>query len=359
MSANTDLERAVRATRRRLYFSLAAIATVYAMGTFGFYWLGRGRWSLADCAYMTVISITTVGFGETLTGLAQVPYARLFTAILLLSGVGVALYAVSMLTTFLVEGEFINLRRRRKMDKRIAKMSGHLVVCGAGRTGTHIVAELAAAHWQFVVIDTNEDAFERCREACGREVLHLVGDATNDQVLLQAGISRAHGVIAGLADDRDNLYVVVTARGLNPELRIVAKAVDPRAVDKLKVAGANQVVSVNRIGGMRMASEMIRPNVVTFLDKMMRERDKNLRFEEVTIPPNSPLANRALAQSDIRRERKLLVVAATGPEDGDYTYSPGPQFVLRAGMTLILIGETESVQRLRESNLFAPTGPSS
>jgi len=325
---------------------------IYTIGTIGYYLLGSGRWSLGDCAYMTAISITTVGYGEVLSGLHGVPYARLFTAVFLITGAGIGLYSVSVLTTFLVEGEFFNLRRRRKMQQRIAKLSNHLIVCGAGRTGAHIVSELSTARWGFVVIDTDEEVSQRCNELCGKEVYYIIGDATHDQVLIEAGIHRAHGVVAGLPDDKDNLYVVVTARGLNPSLRIVTKAVDPQAVAKLKVAGADSVVSVNRIGGMRMASEMIRPTVVNFLDQMLRDRDKNLRFEEATIPKGSPLINRQLAQSDIRRERSLLVIAAVGPEEGAYIYSPGHDLVLREGMTLILLGETESVERLRASHLF-------
>lgn len=341
--------------RRRLVIALGLILMVYATGTVGYYILGGGSWSWADCAYMTVISITTVGYSEVLKEMHTVPYARLFTSLLLVSGAGVALYAVSMLTTFLVEGEFLDIRRRRRMDKRIRKMTNHIIVCGAGRTGMHVIAELAATNWPFVVIDTDEHIGERCREACGRSVEYLLGDAIDDHVLVDAGIDKAYGVVAGLPEDKDNLYVVLTARGMNPKLRIIAKAVDPRAEAKLRVAGADSVVSVNRIGGVRLASEMIRPSVVTFLDVMMRDKDKNLRFEEIRVPEGSTLVGRRLADSDLRKERKLLVVAVTGPEEGVYTYSPGPDFVLRAGMTLVLIGETESVARLRELPAFKPT----
>lgn len=349
---NDEQASPITSARRRLLAALLMIATVFAIGTIGYFLLGRGRWTLGDCAYMTVISITTVGYGETLEGMHQVPYARLFTALLLVSGAGVALYAVSMLTTFLVEGEFLDLRRRRRMKQRISKLDNHIIVCGAGRTGQHVIEELASSHWAFVVIDTDPHVAERCADLCGRDVEYIVGDAIDDHVLVDAGIERAYGVVTGLPEDKDNLYVVLTARQMNPKLRIIAKAVDPRASAKLQVAGADSVVSVNRIGGMRLASEMIRPSVVTFLDTMMRDSDKNLRFEELTIAEAAPLVNKRLAESDIRRERKLLVVAAVGPDEGAYVYSPGPDFVLRAGMTLILLGETESVLRLRESTLF-------
>lgn len=204
-----------------------------------------------------------------------------------------------------------------------------------------------------MLIDTDEDALERIR-ANRPGIAYLLDDATDDRTLLAAGIKRAHGVVAALADDKDNLYVVVTARDTNPDLRIVTKAVDHRAGHKLRVAGADSVVTVNQIGGLRLASEMIRPKVVTFLDTMMRDEDKNLRFEEIAIPKGSSVANKPLAESDIRRERNLLIVAVGVPGQS-FTYSPGPSFILREGMTLILLGETAAVARLRQSPAFQPS----
>ena len=338
--------------RRRLMVAGLAMIIVYGVGTLGYWVIGGGEWSIGDCAYMTVISLTTVGYGETLSKFHQVPYARLFTAILLVIGAGIALYFVSVLTTFLVEGEFLQLRRRRKMQKRIKDLCDHIIVCGVGGTGRYIVEELVATHWPFVAVDIDDDRLVRCGESHPEAVLSIQGDATSDDVLHEAQIERARGVVASLPEDRDNLYIVIAARELNPKLRIVAKAMDPNAVHKLQVAGADSVVSVNAIGGLRMVSEMIRPSVVTFLDKMMRDKDKKLRFEEVVIPAASPLVDRPLAESDIRKARNLLIVAARRA-DGEYTYSPGPQFRLEANMTLIVIGETEAVQRLRRSRLFA------
>jgi voltage-gated potassium channel len=149
---------------------------------------------------------------------------------------------------------------------------------------------------------------------------------------------------------------VVTARNLNPSLRIVAKAVDSSAIPKLQKAGANSVVSVNNIGGMRMASEMLRPTVVTFLDKMLRDQDKKIRFEELLIPPGSPLVKARLANSDIRKEARNVLIVAIRDRDGNYIFSPGPDFILQEEMTLIVIGETDSVIRLRESSLFTISG---
>lgn len=339
--------------RSRLLVAAVAMLVIYAGGTLAYYLLGRGTWPLADCAYMTVITLTTAGFGEVLPNMDRVPYARFFTSVLLVGGAGVALYAVSILTTYLVEGEFMQSRRRKRMKKIVDAMTGHVIVCGAGGTGRHVVDELVATRWPFVVIDVSPANLARLQELHANQVAVIEGDATDDNVLAEAGIGRARGVVATLPDDKGNLFVVVTARGLNPSLRIVAKAVDAPAVRKLQAAGADAVVSVNAIGGLRMASEMIRPNVVGFLDKMVRDKDKQLRFEELTIPPLSPLVNTRLARSDIRKARNLLIVAARDPQTGEYTYSPGPDFVLLANMTLVVIGETDAVQRLRNSSLFS------
>lgn len=343
---------ATTSLRSRLFVAGLAMLAIFAIGTLGYFTLGQGRWNLGDCAYMTIISLTTTGYGEVLSDLGNVPYARFFTGWLLIGGAGVVVYFVSALTTFLVEGEFLELRRRKKMYKEIEKLSNHIIVCGAGGTGRHVVEELLATRWPFIMIDTDSEKLTRLHETYDRQTIFVVGDATDDNILLEAGIKRAHGIVASLPDDKGNLFVVVTARELNPNLRIVAKVVDTSAIRKLAVAGADSVVSVNTIGGLRLASEMIRPNVVNFIDKMMHEKDKNLRFEEVTIPRHSPLVNKRLADSDIRKERNLLIVAVKDAQTEAYIYSPGPDFKFQSGMTLILLGETASVQRLRNSHLF-------
>jgi voltage-gated potassium channel len=338
-----------RSLRRRIVTAAVALAVIFLVGTVGFYLLGQaylhGAWDFGDCAYFTVITITTVGFAE-LPGLAKVPGGHLFTALVLLAGLGVALYFVSALTTFFVEGEFFKVRSRRKMQRAIDQLSSHIIVCGVGTTGIHVVEELLATRWPLVAIDISEAHLARAR-ALGPELLTVEGDATEDEVLEQAGIRRARGIVAALTDDKANLFIVVTARGLNPNLRIIAKGVDVKAAEKLQKAGADSVVNPAFIGGVRMVSEMIRPQVVEFLDLMLRDRDKNLRIEEVVVPAGSWMVGKPIAEAQIRRHTNLLVVAVREPEGGRFAYNPGPETTIAAGMSLIVLGETESVHKLR------------
>src|SRR5512138_233151 len=253
--------------RRRMLAAGVLLLLVIAGGTFGYWGLSRTylpvgeQWSLGDCAYMTTISITTVGYGEIIE-VARVPYARLLTVLIIFSGLGVAVYFASALTAFVVEGEFQQLRKRRRMRQQMAKVSGHIIVCGIGTSGLHVVTELLASRWQVVCIDASEERIRRVHDLPGGDrVPCILGDATADEVLKEAGIERARGVIATLASDKENLFVVISARQLNPQLKIVAKGVDIGVSEKLRRAGADVVVTPAYIGGIRMVSEMVRPQV--------------------------------------------------------------------------------------------------
>jgi voltage-gated potassium channel len=309
---------------------------------------GHG-WSLWDCAYMTIVTLTTVGYAEVLPHMDSVPGARQLTVAVLVLGFGVALYLVSSLTTFFVEGEFAAIRQRRRMQKEIDKLHEHVIVCGAGSIGRHVVGELMAAHWPFVVIEQNPAVISRLKEIHPGQTIHsVIGDATEDRVLTTVGIDRAMGIVAALPEDKDNLFVTVAARQLNQKLKIVTKAVDLATVGKLQAAGADRVVVPRFIGGLRLASEMIRPNVVEFIDLMLRDRDKNLRLEELVLGPECLLAGRKLAEAQIRQESNLLVIAVRKSKGADFVYGPGPDFVLEEGMVLVVLGETASVAGLRE-----------
>jgi voltage-gated potassium channel len=331
---------------RRLITALGAFGVLVAIGTFGYFALGRGRWTLGDCAYMTVITISTVGFYE-LREMAGVPGARALTVGLIVSGVGVIAYTQSNLTALFIEGALGHAFRRRRMEREIHRTSGHIVVAGAGGTGRHVIEELAATRTPFVVIDRNERALEQvAAEVCRGKMLFVLGDATLDHVLIDAGVDRARGVVAALTHDKDNLYVTLSARSLNATARIVSKVVEEEAAPKILKAGASSIVNPTLIGARRLASELIRPEVNEFLDQMLRDKDRNLRLEEVTVSPGSGFVGLALKDTPIRRETRALVVAVRGA-DRAFVYNPDPDAILHEGTTLIVLGEAESIVKLR------------
>ncbi len=342
--------------RQRIVSALVALASVFLVGVLGFWLLGRAylpaskAWTLAQCAYFVAITITTVGFSE-LPELSRVPFGHLFTIVILLLGLGVALYAASALTTYFIEGEFQKSRVRRKVGEMLDQIKDHIIVCGVGTTGIHVVEELVSTQWPVVAIDVDQRHLDRL-QAGFRQLLPVIqGDATDDSTLERAGIRRARGLVAALTDDKANLFIVVSARQLNPSLRIIAKGVDVKAAEKLRHAGAESVVNPSFIGGVRMVSEMIRPQVVEFLDLMLRDKDKNLRIEEVLIPNGSPFAGKPIAEAQIRQHTNLLVIAVRqrpeGSAAGRFIYNPGPDTEIQTGMALIVLGETAQVLRLR------------
>ncbi|MBK6574660.1 MAG: NAD-binding protein [Sandaracinaceae bacterium] len=233
--------------------------------------------------------------------MAGVHEARLITLALIVAGSGTLLYFISNLTALIVEGDLQGLLRRRRMERAIEHLQNHVIVCGIGTTGRHIVRELSTAGTRFVVVDTNRERIEEMVEHMDGELLYILGDATDDAVMERAGITQCHGIIAALSDDRSNLFVTISARALNKTARIVAKAVEASTERKLYRAGADSVVSPNYIGGMRLANEMIRPKTVEFLDRILQDRDGNqLRIEEIAIPEGSSIFGRTLSQTRIR-----------------------------------------------------------
>lgn len=341
----------MHASVRRLVIAVGVFATLVASGTVGYMILGAGRWSIGDCAYMTVITISTVGFFE-LGHMREVPGARALTVALIISGVGVLAYMQSNLTALLVEGFIGHAWRRRRMQKEIAKLSGHIVVAGAGGTGKHVVEELTATQTSFVVIDRSEGVLRQVSDdLAGGKMLYVHGDATLDHVLLSAGVQRARGVVAALTHDKDNLYVTLSARSLNAAARIVSKVVEDEAAPKILKAGATAIVNPTMIGARRLAGELIRPEVHEFLDQMVRDKDKNLRLEEVLVAQGSLFVGRALKDTPIRRQTRALVVAVRG-RDREFVYNPDPEYVIAEGTTLIVLGEADSIVKLR--GLVAP-----
>ena len=341
---------------RRLLIAIGLLSLLVLCGSTGDWTLGHGRWTFGDCVYMTVITLSTVGFGE-LSRMGDVHGARGLTVALIVSGIGALAYVQGNLTALLVEGAIGQVFRRNRMRKKIDSMKNHVVVAGAGSTGKHVLEELVATKTPFVVIDRDAAHLARISEDLMKgDMLYVEGDATEDLVLLRASVQTARGVVAALTHDKDNLYVTLSARSLNAQARIVAKITENEAAPKMLKAGATSVVNPTMIGGMKMASELIRPEVNEFLDQMLRDKNRNLRLEEVVVPPESTFCGVALKDTPIRQKTKLLVVAVRG-KDRVFTYNPNPDFVIEAGTTLIVLGESDSVVVLRE--LVAASDPDS
>lgn len=256
------------------------------------------------------------------------------------------LYVFSVSTAFVVEGELKDIFRRRKMLKQIRDMTNHFIVCGAGETAQHAIQELLKTGHRLVVIDHDPERLEKLKHLGDFPVLQ--GEAADEEVLQSAGLTRAQGLVTVLPDDRDNLMVVVTARQMSSTLRIVGRATDARMSEKLMRAGANASVSPNMIGGLRMASELIRPQVVGFLDLMLKEQSKTLRVEEISVSEQSPWAGKSLHDTGIHRHFELLALAVRKPS-GEIRYNPRGETTLAPQDVLIVMGDVNQVRRAREA----------
>ena len=332
----------------RLAAGFMAMLLVVLGGATGYWWIGDGHWAWLDCLYMTVITVTTVGYGETLPGMDTTPYARGFTMLLLVFGTGVLVYFASMITAFVVEGDLRNVLSAQRMRKRTRAMKDHFVVCGAGSTGRHMINELLVTGHRVVAIDMNEGELREIAAANPKaEFSYVVGDATDDEILAQVNLPAAKGLGAALSSDKDNLYLVVATRQLSPSARIIARCAEMTHVDKLKRAGADAVVSPNFIGGMRMVSELLRPSVVKFLDEMLRDKNAPMRIEEVQIAAGSPLAGVSLRDADIRGKHGLNVLAVRADAAAAWEYNPAPDRALAVGTTVVVLGSSAQVRDLK------------
>lgn len=322
---------------RRFAYSLVGLVVLILSGTLGYVWLEG--WQFVEGLYMTVITVGTVGYGEVHPLSAN---GRIYTMVLIFLSTGAMVYASASLTALILEGELFGLLKRNRMNKLIRKLSGHYLVCGDSRIGLHIVEELKRTAQPFIVIDQDHAKVEAL---IAQNILAIVGDATADAVLLEAGVERAKGLVTTLHTDADNLFVVLTARRLNPKLRIIAKALDEATRDKLQQVGADGVVMPQAIGGMRMASELLRPNVVSFLDIMLRNKDQAIRVDEIRIQDNSAAIGKSLAKSGVSTTEGASLVALQR-RDEPYQFTPNPETKLMAGDVLIMLGNTQIIRDL-------------
>jgi voltage-gated potassium channel len=332
--------------RRKIYVSIVLFLVIFLIGVAGFKIIGGSDVGFLDSAYMTAITISTIGYGE-VVDLSGNPAGRVFTILFIFLSLGTIAFAVSSITAFIVEGELKNLLGRRRMDKVIAKLKDHYIVCGGDETAWTVIQELVRTEREFVVVEASRERLDKLASDLPG-LIYIQGDPAEDEVLLKAGLKRAKGLLLTLPTDEANVFVTITARSLNPDLRIIAKGLNLKSHEKMRRAGADSVVSPAFIGGMRMVSDMVRPAVVTFLDKMLYDRERNLRVEEVTVGAGSPLAGKTIAQAAIGEKTGALLVALKRAETADYDFNPPANRAIGEGDILIFIGSPGMADGLKK-----------
>lgn len=332
--------------KKRIYISLIVFVAVFLIGAAGFRFFGGKGWTLLDSIYMTAITIATIGYEE-VVDISANPAARIFTIFFIILSLGTIAFAVSSITAFIVEGEIKNILGRRRMEKEIAKLKDHCIICGSDETAQTIIQEMILTRRDFVVIEPSKENIDKL--ASRGNFLYILGDPSEDDILLKAGLDRAKGILLSLPRDEGNLFVTITARSLNPHIKIVAKGSDVKAESKMKKAGADYVVSPAFIGGMRMVSQIIRPAVVTFLDTMLRDREQVLRFEEVPVGKGSPLVGKTIAEARIGERTGALLVAVMRGETKDYEFNPPSERKIQDDDILVLIAAPEMLKSIEKT----------
>jgi voltage-gated potassium channel len=334
--------------RRRLFYALLTLLALVAVSVIGYRVLGGPQVTFLQSLYMAVITLAGVGYGE-IIDTSQNPALRVFNMFVVLIGVTITVYVFSVVTAFLVEGEIRNIFWRRRMERRIDELKDHYIVCGLGDTGRYCIDELRKTGTPYVAVDAHDENVKKFQEQVEeKDLLFVVGDAADATVLDHAGIAHAQGLIAALPSDKDNLVVTVMARQQNPQLRIVARCTDLKFSERLIKAGANSTVSPNHIGGMRMASEALRPHVVTFLDNMLKEKSHTMRVEEIAVAEGGAWCGLSVIDVDFRGKYHLLPLAVkTTGKDPKFIYDPPPEHQLRAGEVVVVMGDIAEVKRAR------------
>lgn len=322
---------------RKLFRSLGMLVLVVLVGTSGY--MRIEGWRFLDALYMTVITITTVGFGEVGT-LSET--GRTFTVILIFMGMGIMAYAVGMVAQVMVEFQLRSILGRRKLGLRIKSVKNHYIICGYGRIGRIIAHELKTHRIPMLVIEENAEL----KEALEAEDLpYLIGDATSEEVLLEAGIERAKGLVAVVLSDAENVFITMTARSLNPELFILSRADEEKTERKLLRAGADRVVMPYLIGGQKMAQSIVKPAVADFLELTVHGKDIALGMEELPVARESRLAGVSLMDSGIRQEMNVIIIGIR-KAGGEMTFNPSSQTRIEAGDTLIALGHRDDLEKL-------------
>ncbi len=338
MNSPVPSEVTTRQIVQRFAWSFAVLTLVLIIGTIGYRIIGGPQYSWVDCFYMTFITIASIGYGE-IVDLSHSPGGRIFTIIIAFAGIGAVTFIMSSITAYLVEGKINEVLWRRRMEKHIHKLKDHYVMCGIGRVGRNVANELSATHRSYVVIDENIQSIQTHLEH-HPDTMYIHGDATDDDVLLKAHIESATGVFAVTGDDSKNLLITITAKQLNPAARVVARCHEVRNIEKIRKAGADGIVSPDFTGGLRIASAMVRPHVVSFLDEMLKSEDR-LRVEQIVVPAGFP--EKRLGELKLGGRRYILVALH---EEGKWVFNPEDSHRVRSGTALIVMATPEGRKKI-------------
>ncbi|HRH66710.1 MAG TPA: potassium channel protein [Bacteroidia bacterium] len=324
---------------KKLYYAVFMILLVLLIGIVGFYFIEE--YSLLDSIFMTVITVATVGYQE----VKQLDTAgKIFTSFLIIFSIGTFAYAVSVITRYIIEGEFQTYFRHYRVDKEIQKLKNHVIVCGFGRNGKQACEQLRSGNEKFVAIEASPELVAKMRE--DDNILFIEGDATKDEILIQAGIDTAKALITALPSDAANVFVVLTARDRNPKLKIISRASEDGSEHKLKRAGADNVIMPDKIGGTHMAALVTKPDVLEFIDHITGRI--NIRLEEInfsSLPEN--MRNKSIRDLEIRNKTGANIIGFK-TADGDYVINPPPETIMMPDAKLFVLGTQEQVMRFKE-----------
>jgi voltage-gated potassium channel len=324
---------------KKLRIAFLGLFIIFIIGTLGYH-LIEG-WSFSESLYVTVITLSTVGYGDFYP---HTEIGRMFTIILIIFGVGTMLYTIVLFSETMVETRFRMLMGRGKLEKMIRKLNNHYIICGCGRIGYLICKELAEEKISFVVIDNNAEVIQKIEDD---GFIYFKGDATQDKTLIATGIKRAKGIVCVLPSDAENLYVILTAKELNPDIYILSRSEEEESEHRLLRAGADRVMSPYTLGGMRMAMAILRPAMLDFIEITTRRQSLELKMEEITVCDGSPIIGKSLEESEIRHRFGLIIVAIK-KDSGKMIFNPLATYVIENGDKLIAMGEDENMIRFSQ-----------
>jgi len=327
---------------QKFVLTIILIVLVIFGGTVG-YQIIEG-WSFIEALYMTIITISTVGFKE----VGQLSNAgRIFTIFLILGGIIVITSGISLIFSSIIEGTFGEIIRRQRMEKKLAKIKNHFIICGFGAVGEDVVNEFIRENKPFVLIEKDKNVLNKLlKEFPG--IIFVIGDATDDEILKNAQIEKAKGILAVLGKTADNLYICLSARSLNPKLRIIARVIESESIDKLKKAGADYVFSPEKIGGIRLAAAALKPAVTSFLDAIIRGEYLDLVLNEVEVQEHSSIVKKTLKESEISKNIGIIISAIKSANTDKLIFNPSSKTIINPSDILIVFGSSDQIKQLKK-----------